>query len=159
MCAIFVFNLKLGVFRIYRLTDNLGSITIISILRMQSLVYFAKSSNPTWDQWPIALWSTIEINVGVICTCLPSIRLILVRLFPGVLDSNASPHTSHPEHEQWHSSESSELRHRDGELLTMELPRADSNMRASSATCGGGMDWRRRLGCAPPPIPNVAGSP
>lgn len=28
------------------------------------------------------MWSTIEICVGIMCCCLPAIRLVLVRLFP-----------------------------------------------------------------------------
>lgn len=43
---------------------------------------FAKSSNPTWDNFPVSLWSTVEINVGIMCTCMPTLRLLLVRLFP-----------------------------------------------------------------------------
>lgn len=33
----------------------------------------------------MAMWSDIEINVGIMCTCMPSLRLLLVRLFPKVL--------------------------------------------------------------------------
>lgn len=27
-------------------------------------------------------WSTVEICLGIVCTCLPTTRLLLVRLFP-----------------------------------------------------------------------------
>lgn len=57
-------------------------VTIVSILRLQSLVSFATSTNLTWDQYDVSNWSTIEINVGIICACLPTLRLILVRMFP-----------------------------------------------------------------------------
>ncbi|KAM3534879.1 hypothetical protein MY4038_001780 [Beauveria bassiana] len=60
-------------------------VTVVSILRLRSLVGFANSNNPTWDQWEVAYWSTIEVNIGMICTCLPSLRLLLIRLFPGLL--------------------------------------------------------------------------
>ncbi|WQF87081.1 Putative extracellular membrane protein, CFEM [Colletotrichum destructivum] len=60
-------------------------VTVVSILRLQSLVQFAKSQNPTWDQFDVALWSTVEINVGIICACMPSIRVILVGFFPKLL--------------------------------------------------------------------------
>ena len=30
----------------------------------------------------VSIWSTIEINVGIICACMPTLRLLLVRLFP-----------------------------------------------------------------------------
>ncbi|KAF5009892.1 hypothetical protein FDECE_3919 [Fusarium decemcellulare] len=59
-------------------------VTVVSILRLQSLLHFANSNNPTWDQWFVAFWSVIEVNVGMICTCLPTLRLILVRLFPNI---------------------------------------------------------------------------
>ncbi|KYK53962.1 hypothetical protein DCS_05911 [Drechmeria coniospora] len=65
-------------------------VTVVSIFRLHSLIYFAKSSNPTWDQWTTAYWSVIEINVGMICTCLPTFRLILVRLFPTVFGASRS---------------------------------------------------------------------
>ncbi|KAH7142753.1 putative PTH11-type G-protein coupled receptor protein [Dactylonectria estremocensis] len=60
-------------------------ITVISILRLHSLVKFgARSKNPTWEFHSAALWSTIEINVGIICNCLPSFRQFLIRLLPGL---------------------------------------------------------------------------
>jgi hypothetical protein len=60
-------------------------VTVISILRLRSLVNFAASSNPTWDQADVINWSNIEINVGIICACLPALRVILVHLFPKIL--------------------------------------------------------------------------
>ena len=62
-------------------------VTIVSILRLQSLVDFAKSHNATWEQYDVANWSTIEINVGIICACMPALRLVLVRAFPRMLGS------------------------------------------------------------------------
>lgn len=59
----------------------------MSILRLQSLVDFAKSHNATWEQYEVANWSTIEINVGIICACMPALRLVLVRAFPRILGS------------------------------------------------------------------------
>ncbi|KAK9441801.1 Extracellular membrane protein, CFEM domain protein [Metarhizium brunneum] len=68
-------------------------VTVVSALRLQSLIHFAKSDNPTWDQWTTAYWSIIEINVGMICSCLPTLRLILVRLAPETFGSaNRTPH-------------------------------------------------------------------
>ncbi|KAM0282380.1 hypothetical protein ACHAQH_003060 [Verticillium albo-atrum] len=62
-------------------------VTVVSILRLQTLVAFAKTRNPTWDQFDVACWSTIEINVGIMCACMPALRLILVRFFPRILGS------------------------------------------------------------------------
>ncbi|OAA76057.1 hypothetical protein LEL_05741 [Akanthomyces lecanii RCEF 1005] len=70
-------------------------VTVAAILRMQSLVHFADSSNPTWDQLIVAFWCTIEVNVGIICTCLPTFRLILLRLFPHVFSTGTKHSNSY----------------------------------------------------------------
>ncbi|KAH8732661.1 hypothetical protein GQ44DRAFT_639142 [Phaeosphaeriaceae sp. PMI808] len=62
-------------------------ITVISALRLHSLVNFAASNNPTYDQTEVIRWSNIEINVGIICACLPAVRVILVHMFPSILGS------------------------------------------------------------------------
>ncbi|KAJ3495941.1 hypothetical protein NLG97_g3035 [Lecanicillium saksenae] len=50
-------------------------ITVVSILRLQSLVTLAQTYNSTWDQEVLAWWSTIEVHVSIICACLPTLRL------------------------------------------------------------------------------------
>ncbi|UNI21695.1 hypothetical protein JDV02_007663 [Purpureocillium takamizusanense] len=77
-------------------------VTVVSILRLQSLVFFANSTNPTYDQWSPVNWSTVEVNVGMICTCLPSLRLILVRIFPrlGSGSKGGRSHGSDSSHSQ-----------------------------------------------------------
>lgn len=65
-------------------------ITVVSILRLQSLVDYANSDNPTYDQWAVANWSTIEINVGIMCACMPALRGLLVRFFPLVFGSGTN---------------------------------------------------------------------
>lgn len=69
-------------------------VTVVSILRLQSLIYLARSSNPTWDQWIVAWWSTIEVHVGMICASLPTLRLVLVRMWPRVFSTNISRNKS-----------------------------------------------------------------
>lgn len=64
------------------------------MLRLQSLVHFSNSTNPTWDQWDVANWSTIEINMGIMCACMPALRGILVRIFPRLLGSGSSTGSS-----------------------------------------------------------------
>lgn len=56
--------------------------TVVSILRLQSLVHFASASNITWNYYDASRWSTVEVCLGIVCTCLPVTRLLLVRLFP-----------------------------------------------------------------------------
>jgi hypothetical protein len=67
------------------LANTTRSVTVVSCLRLRSLVNFASSSNPTWDQTEAINWSNIEINVGIICACMPTIRVILVRIFPRIM--------------------------------------------------------------------------
>ena len=58
------------------------SVTVVSMIRLQSLVHIGNAHNPTWDFFDISVWSTIEVAVGIMCLCLPTLRLVLVRLFP-----------------------------------------------------------------------------
>ncbi|TLD23014.1 hypothetical protein PspLS_07064 [Pyricularia sp. CBS 133598] len=57
-------------------------ITVVSVLRLQSLVDFANSDNPTQTSWDVTFWSLLEIKVGIFCSCMPSLRILLVRIFP-----------------------------------------------------------------------------
>lgn len=43
------------------------------------------TTNPTWDYWSVSNWSTVEINVGIMCVCMPSLRMIVVQCFPKML--------------------------------------------------------------------------
>ncbi|KYK61292.1 hypothetical protein DCS_02434 [Drechmeria coniospora] len=63
-------------------------VTIISVLRLRSLVHFNDAVNPTWNEWDVVWWSTIELNVGAICVCLPAIRLVLLRMWPRVFSTD-----------------------------------------------------------------------
>ncbi|KAK9636714.1 hypothetical protein HCH54_010000 [Aspergillus fumigatus] len=57
-------------------------VTLVSIVRLNSLIHFAATNNLTWDYVEIGYWSTIEVHVGIICACLPAIRALLRRLCP-----------------------------------------------------------------------------
>lgn len=68
---------------------------MISCIRLGSLVSFRNSSNLTWDYFDVSLWSTVEIAGGVICACMPSMRLILIRVAPKTFGTtvNTAPST------------------------------------------------------------------
>ncbi|KAI0024604.1 hypothetical protein F4780DRAFT_724333 [Xylariomycetidae sp. FL0641] len=51
-------------------------VVVISSLRLPAINKFTNSDNPTLDWVPIALWSGLEHNVGVICACLPSLQVL-----------------------------------------------------------------------------------
>ncbi|KND87683.1 hypothetical protein TOPH_07651 [Tolypocladium ophioglossoides CBS 100239] len=101
-------------------------VTVVSILRLQSLIYFANSTNPTWDQWIVAWWSTIEVNVGMICTCLPTVRLILVRACPRVFSTNASRNKSELGYGNGYSSNRNYMGHKQIELSSVEMNIAEA---------------------------------
>ena len=54
----------------------------MSIVRLHSLVKFAKTSNPTYDSVATAYWSVLEAFVGIFCVCMPALRRFLARLIP-----------------------------------------------------------------------------
>ncbi|PFH60356.1 hypothetical protein XA68_11098 [Ophiocordyceps unilateralis] len=79
-------------------------VTVVSILRLRALDFSSHSTNPTWDFFDVGIWSTVEINVGIICVCMPSLRLLLVRLIPslstssqrGYLPAGSAQHANSP---------------------------------------------------------------
>ncbi|KAI0025390.1 hypothetical protein F4780DRAFT_791020 [Xylariomycetidae sp. FL0641] len=59
-------------------------ITVVSIVRLHSLIQFGNTQNLTQDYVEVGYWSTIEVPVGVICACMPSIRSLFSLAFPRV---------------------------------------------------------------------------
>jgi hypothetical protein len=57
------------------------SVCIASMIRLYTLKYFGLTADPTWDNIPVTLWTTLETTTAVVCTCLPSIRAGLLRAF------------------------------------------------------------------------------
>lgn len=47
-------------------------VTVCSVIRLQYLASWGNSTNPTWDNTPLAIWSTVEANWAIICACMPS---------------------------------------------------------------------------------------
>jgi hypothetical protein len=60
--------------------------TITSIIRLKFIVSLDNSADPTWDNVIPIVWSLIEINVAIICACLPSIRALLSGWLPSLFD-------------------------------------------------------------------------
>ncbi|ATY67065.1 Extracellular membrane 8-cysteine CFEM [Cordyceps militaris] len=96
-------------------------VTVVSILRLQSLIYLARSFNPTWDQWIVAWWSTIEVHVGMICASLPTLRLVLVRMWPRVFSTNISRSKSITERNTRPSSTSYIIQSKEVTLSSIEI--------------------------------------
>ncbi|RBR19242.1 uncharacterized protein FIESC28_05707 [Fusarium coffeatum] len=62
-------------------------VTIMSILRLYATIVAGRDpqNNVSWEYSPAIKWSTIETNVGIWCACMPTIRVLFVRLFPKIL--------------------------------------------------------------------------
>lgn len=100
-----------------------SSLTIISCIRLRSLITFAKTENPTRkrcslssiaqsgltylteDFYDIALWSALELTTGVIVACLPALRQTLVRYGPN-LRTIVSQYASRASGPEWSNSKS-----------------------------------------------------
>lgn len=66
----------------------LGGFTcIISILRLQSLLVFLHDPDLSWHNPLVAIWSSMEVNVGILCSCLPTLKTLVTRWFPRALQS------------------------------------------------------------------------
>ncbi|KAF2226021.1 CFEM domain-containing protein [Elsinoe ampelina] len=72
-------------------------VTVVSVIRLQTLVEFAKSANATWEFTAVSIWSTIEITVGIICACLPTVRLLVVKLWPRLAGTTIKSKTTYGE--------------------------------------------------------------
>ncbi|KAF7532027.1 hypothetical protein G7054_g8301 [Neopestalotiopsis clavispora] len=73
-------------------------VTLISILRLKSLIEFGSTKNPTQDYVEAAYWSMIELCVGILCASMPAIRALLVQALPAIFGSQiyGSGLASHP---------------------------------------------------------------
>ncbi|KAL2135256.1 hypothetical protein VTI74DRAFT_9241 [Chaetomium olivicolor] len=72
------------------------AVMIISLIRLKTINEFTRAVNPTKDIVQVCLWSGIELDVGVICPCLPSFRLLLRRLLPTVMGTSGARYELDP---------------------------------------------------------------
>jgi hypothetical protein len=61
-----------------------NSTCIISIVRIFTLRVAAVTEDPTWDNTEAACWSLIELNCGILCASLPTLRPLLGKIVPGL---------------------------------------------------------------------------
>jgi hypothetical protein len=60
------------------------------MIRFESLYVISVSTDVSWDNVPIAYWTAIESNVGIVCACLPSLKQLLLRFIPILMHSSPS---------------------------------------------------------------------
>lgn len=72
----------------------LGFLTcIISIYRIKTLKVAGDSTDPTWDNTGAAVWSFIELSIGVLAACLPTLRPLFALILPRFFKSTVSGRT------------------------------------------------------------------
>ncbi|KAK6202235.1 hypothetical protein LQW54_008948 [Pestalotiopsis sp. IQ-011] len=62
---------------------GLGSFVVLAAcFRLVHILQFSKSSNPTWDYTTPVIWTSLEVKVTVIVLCMPTIRLVILHMWP-----------------------------------------------------------------------------
>lgn len=67
-----------------------GFVCLISILRLKSLWVISQSQDITYDNGGAASWSSLEVNIAIICASLPTLRKTIIRFFPKVFTSGSA---------------------------------------------------------------------
>lgn len=62
---------------------------MVSILRLQALYVIRQNfdKDVTYHNPLAAIWSSVEINTGILCSCLPTLRRLFSKWFPNLLDT------------------------------------------------------------------------
>ncbi|KAI0179203.1 MFS general substrate transporter [Hypoxylon sp. FL1284] len=95
--VILIFTFTLGIFvavvdvvRIYYLEQAITQISLS--LSDDPEATFGDSSQFAWNASLSLMWSAVEVNVGMICACIPTLKPLIRRILPSILvDPNATP--------------------------------------------------------------------
>ncbi|TQN65062.1 Satratoxin biosynthesis SC1 cluster protein 4, partial [Colletotrichum shisoi] len=69
---------------------GLGFLTcIISVYRLRTLRVAAHTEDPYWDNVDAATWSFLEVTIGILAACLPTLRPIFVTLLPRLFNGSS----------------------------------------------------------------------
>jgi hypothetical protein len=68
--------------------NNDTSASIASVCRLHALYLISVSSDITWDSSASVYWSSIELNIGILCASLPTLRPFLARVWPNAFSSS-----------------------------------------------------------------------
>lgn len=79
------------------LTHLFHSVTITSILRVTAVANSAHNqADQTWNFITRGVWTLIEANLGIICTCLPVLKQLIKRVFPSIFSTTKATPNSNP---------------------------------------------------------------
>ncbi|RAR04351.1 pth11-like integral membrane protein [Stemphylium lycopersici] len=68
-----------------------ASVTMVSIIRLYSLDAIANSNDVSFDNTDHATLSVVEVNMGIVCACLPSMRPLFGLLMPQYFSEAPQP--------------------------------------------------------------------
>lgn len=74
------------------------STCVISLVRLTTLHKGIHTTDPFWDNVPAAYWSVVELNCGILCACLPTLRPLFNKLVPrlqSTYQSSVEPGSGH----------------------------------------------------------------
>ncbi|KAK7417219.1 hypothetical protein QQZ08_011698 [Neonectria magnoliae] len=66
-----------------------GFVVVTSCLRVTTIDIAASTNDLTYDV-SSTMWTIIEMNVAIVCACLPMIRPVIVKLFPKLMPKSSS---------------------------------------------------------------------
>lgn len=58
---------------------------LTTVLRFHALYVASISTDITYDNVGAATWSAVEMNVGIMCACIPAMRPLINLVFPSLL--------------------------------------------------------------------------
>ncbi|PSN60339.1 hypothetical protein BS50DRAFT_563986 [Corynespora cassiicola Philippines] len=65
-----------------------GFASVASCFRLNALHIVTESNDITWDNPGTATWSAMELNIGIICASLPTLRAFFAKYFPNTFTSS-----------------------------------------------------------------------
>lgn len=64
----------------------MDSVCLISVIRTIILNTLLYAEDVTWEMTAIANWSTVEMNIAIVCGCMPVLKPILSKVFEPIAD-------------------------------------------------------------------------
>jgi hypothetical protein len=119
---------------------------IATFVRLQALLAFKLSLDPTWDFVPVVIWTELELAAAFVCASLPSIRVLLAKILPAGMKDVVSSATSRSRSRS-HSAPKAAMpargwkKHAAWVDISHEVP--DSSKVPGDKGCFGGGLWNR----------------
>ncbi|KAI6087773.1 hypothetical protein F4821DRAFT_235181 [Hypoxylon rubiginosum] len=106
-------------------------VTVISIYKLTLISEYTQGTNPTLQIVPMGIWAGIEIDLGVVCACMPSMPMLfrpLVHRFKSSSAGNSVP-TGHTGSSSQYSNQNRKRRFLPTTSQSSSILRSGSNIR------------------------------